>query len=1296
MLPFKIKIIKGRSVFATFKLALFVLMLCFGQMSFAGGWGGLSGKTPGGTNYGEWGDNSTGNTVTGSPSSANSGASLGSAYGKSRYTTSACGCWVTISASGGCSGYCNQGGAGCGTRECWAGITMNANATQRCVISYSGGADSSNNADGTQYVKVNQYLDWSSANPGTKNLTDPANSYSVSAWGHNSNSPANGSGITPTYWSDNTTICDINASGQITNKAAGWCKVYADVAGNAHWTDPASKSMQWYIRGVQTITVTNDIASSLSVLGQDTVAATTDGPGGVTIVASEGCAGGGVNTATITGVTAGVPCKVTFSAGQSDYYMAATPVERFSGNITKGSQTLTFPAQASQAFVPGKIVNISPLATSNSGLLVSYNSATPAVCTVGGIGGNKVTLVSGGTCTINATQAGNTNWNAATPVPRSFAITPGPQTITVTTPAPASVEKNVAFGVAASASSGLGVSIVGSGDCTGSGTGTATITPNAQGTDNCIVTYTQSGNTSYAAAAQKQSTSNITLTLQTINVTQAAPGEILVGTPFDVVANATSGLDVTIAVSGDCTISGGPNTATIELTSGTTYECDVTYSQAGNGVYEPAPSITTKTSAIRTAQVITVGTPAPASAIQNANFTVAASSDSGLGVAITTSGGCSGSGTNSASITMDSRTQACVVHYNQAGNSTYAPANEVTNLVADATAPTIFVVKQVDAETSGRPRFEFASNEAGTIIYSGSCISATVSAGAGTNIIVMDEMELGTYSDCSLLVKDAAGNQSNSLSLNTFTVIEGVVAYLKPVAAGTGDCSSWANACADLQAAIDTSAVTEIWMTAGVYKPSATIVLKPGISIYGGFIGKEKSRNQLNLQPFATDYYTHQQGNGIDATFSLSLSGLSFVGGLTIISADVDDNDVVDDGSSLVLNQADINGSNLSRLFTANNLLVNDSAAVVLSGLVLNAASGSMNGAGLYVSNSLVFANDVQFVALKGTKGAAVAVANGGQLLSTNGTFLRNQSTQAGGAINSSGNNQNKVTVLNALFDSNIAGTDGGAISHESGYLQVLNSTFYANSLSDTTGDGGAINFGGLASPGTADIKYATFKSNRAGTEAASNGRGGAISILAGAAATGVVQLSNSLIVENFAAAGANIAGMDNIIDNGYNIVGYNGISGMVSGAGNATFEFEGTSVTAPTVLVEDILYTSPALNNGATASLKLTADSYARDMIPNIHADCGAEDAVGEDQRGFSRPEIEGYACDVGAIEMIDESACADPDREQGTYIGVYPVARTFCAGNSSLVLSGHIGVAGLLLIMLSGCLIVIRRRSL
>ena len=85
-------------------------------------------------------------------------------------------------------------------------------------------------------------------------------------------------------------------------------------------------------------------------------------------------------------------------------------------NPTKAAQTISFSA------LSAKVYGTAPFtvsATASSGLTVRSASTTTLVCTVLGV---TVTLVAAGTCTIQATQAGNTNYAAATPVSQSFQV----------------------------------------------------------------------------------------------------------------------------------------------------------------------------------------------------------------------------------------------------------------------------------------------------------------------------------------------------------------------------------------------------------------------------------------------------------------------------------------------------------------------------------------------------------------------------------------------------------------------------------------------------------------------------------------------------------------------------------------------------------------------------------------------------------------------------------------------------------------------------------------------------------
>ena len=71
-----------------------------------------------------------------------------------------------------------------------------------------------------------------------------------------------------------------------------------------------------------------------------------------------------------------------------------------------------------------------------SGWTSRSRSAPRPVCTSGpaSLNGNTVTFTGAGTVTITASQAGNTNWNAAANVAQTFTVNPAPQTITFSNP----------------------------------------------------------------------------------------------------------------------------------------------------------------------------------------------------------------------------------------------------------------------------------------------------------------------------------------------------------------------------------------------------------------------------------------------------------------------------------------------------------------------------------------------------------------------------------------------------------------------------------------------------------------------------------------------------------------------------------------------------------------------------------------------------------------------------------------------------------------------------------------------
>jgi hypothetical protein len=127
----------------------------------------------------------------------------------------------------------------------------------------------------------------------------------------------------------------------------------------------------------------------------------------------------------LTPVAVGNCTYVASQAGDSTY-LAVDASKSF---VVSGyPQSIAFDSPTSQTL---SSLPLSVSATASSGLAVTYSSLSPTVCTVLDV---NVTLVAVGTCLLQATQPGDSNYSAASPVVRSFGIsmtvTPGPVVVT--------------------------------------------------------------------------------------------------------------------------------------------------------------------------------------------------------------------------------------------------------------------------------------------------------------------------------------------------------------------------------------------------------------------------------------------------------------------------------------------------------------------------------------------------------------------------------------------------------------------------------------------------------------------------------------------------------------------------------------------------------------------------------------------------------------------------------------------------------------------------------------------------
>ena len=381
------------------------------------------------------------------------------------------------------------------------------------------------------------------------------------------------SGLTVAFTSSGSCT---NLGGTYTmTSGTGTCSVIANQAGGGNYSPaPAVTHTVNAAVAAQTITFTTNAPASAANLSSFAVAAGASSGLPVAFTSSGACTNMGA-TYTMTKGT-GTCSVIAKQSGNSDYSAAPTVTE--TSTTAPASQTTMFttPAPASAAYNSKFTV----AASASSGLTAAFTSS--GSCSNSGA---TYTMTSGtGTCSVIANQAGNNNYSAAPTVTETVNAISTPQTITFNNTAPASKVYLGSFTVVAKANSSLAVTFTSSGSCTNSGA----IYTMTSGNGTCSVIADQAGNGNYLAAPTVTEVVNATPAAQTITFTTLPPGAVDGGgSVFTVAAGATSMLPVTFTSAGACTNVGATHT----VTSGSG-KCSVIVSQAGNGNYTAAPTVT--------------------------------------------------------------------------------------------------------------------------------------------------------------------------------------------------------------------------------------------------------------------------------------------------------------------------------------------------------------------------------------------------------------------------------------------------------------------------------------------------------------------------------------------------------------------------------------------------------------------------------------------------------------------------------------------------------------------------------
>lgn len=439
--------------------------------------------------------------------------------------------------------------------------------------------------------------------------------------------------------------------------------------------------------------------------------------------------------------------------------------------------------------------------------------------------------------------------------------------------------------------------------------------------------------------------------------------------------------------------------------------------------------------------------------------------------------------------------------------------------------------------------------------------------------------------------------------------------------AGRGTCfpgACWDSAYANLQDALEVAGPTsQIWVAAGVYRPDVGASVSnddpsypfeiPGnVSVYGGFAGTETALEQRD-----------------------------FNANLTVLSGDIDENDVEAFGNGVIEFVDDIIGTN------AYHVVEFSDGGAVLDGFTITAGYNNngplpgRNGGGVVcnesnsatvVFNNLVFqANWAEFF------GGAMHGCNG---TISNSVFVNNESGNSGGAA--SFTSQATPTLSQVSFFSNYASGNGGAIYHQGIDMDRV----------ILAGNSAGIDGGAMYSSNVATIRNSLFTGNAAGND------GGAAYLLAPVVFTNVTMTGNVAVDDGGAlyVLGGPVRGnttfMENsIVWNNDDITGVGTIGAGVSGGGDVQWTHSllqgsggstswngaagtdgGNNIDLDPEFVQDVdLLSVPTVNGNA----RLTLGSAAIGSGSNDLVDTPA------DLDGNAR--IDGGVVDMGAFEYSD-----------------------------------------------------------
>jgi hypothetical protein len=621
--------------------------------------------------------------------------------------------------------------------------------------------------------------------------------------------------------------------------------------------------------------------------------------------------------------------------------------------------------------------------------------------------------------------------------------------------------------------------------------------------------------------------------------------------------------------------------------------------------------------------------------------------------------------------------------------NTVPTISDITDQTTNENTPTGDIAFTVgDVETPAASLIVTATSSNTTLVPDGNITLG--GSGADRTINIMPASNQSGTPTITVTVDDGTDTDSDTFLL---TVISSV---LFAIPGGTGDCSSWADAC-DLQSAL-TSALSgdEIWAAAGTYKPTSdtdrtvSFVLKNGVEIYGGFAGTETARSQRDpatnvtilsgdidnddsQMPVITDLTT-VTGNTTNSYSVVTGATGATLDGFTITAGYANGAYPSDSGagmnnwySSPTLTNIAFSGN--AALYAGGGMF-NYSGNPTLTNVTFNgnSASGDINsyGGGMYNNgSSSPTLTNVTFSGNSARAGGGMHNKSSSNPTLTNVTFSGNSSDGfGGGMLNESSN----PTLIDVAFNGNSATNFGGGMSNLNSSPALTNVTFSGNSagsygggmynapnsnpmLTNVTFNGNsAWNGGGIANndSGSPALTNVTFSGNSATNGGGMFNGNNSSSTLTNVTFSGNIATTYGGAMANF---GSNPT-LTNVTFNGNSASDTGGIfnSSSTPMLKNVILWGDGTEVAGSSAIITDSIVQGgcPGGSPEGFCTNIITADPKLGPLANNggftqTHALLRGSSAIeaadpancpATDQRGITRPQE--TRCDIGAYELV------------------------------------------------------------